>query len=192
MTSFSLKSAAASIRALTLPFNLQRRDKIALSIAGAALLLFIFLQLIIFPILDRGERLQSQIKAKQKTLLEIKQLQAEFQSLTQNVRNSQAQLDTRAKGFRLFSFLDDLAGKSNIKPNIIYMKPSTTNLKNSPYSLSMVEMKIDGLTMEQLLNFLHGVESSPNMVWIKRISISRGEKEDDVLNATLQVETYQS
>ena len=118
-------------------------------------------------------------------------LQAEYQSLTRNARNDEAQLKKRAKGFRLFSFLDGLAGQSNIKSNIIYMKPSTSNLKNSPYTLSTVEMKINDLTMEQLLNFLYGVENSPNMVWVKRISISRGEKEEDLLNAILQVETYQ-
>jgi general secretion pathway protein M len=191
MTTFSLKSAVAIIRSFSLPLNLQRRDKIALAIAGAALALFIVLQLIIFPILDRGERLRNQILAKQKTLQEVKLLQAEYRSLTRNARDSESQLNKRAKGFRLFSFLDGLAGQSNIKPNIIYMKPTTSNLKNSPYSLSMVEMKINGLTMEQLLNFLHGVENSPNLVWIKRISISRGDKEEDLLNATLQVETYQ-
>ncbi len=191
MNTSSIKSAIASIRSLSLPFNLQRREKIALYAGAGVLGLFIVLQLIIFPILDRGARLRRNIDGKQKMLQEMKLLESEYRSLTINSNNNEAQLKRRAKGFRLFSFLDDLAGKGNIKPNIIYMKPSTSNLKNSPYNLSTVEMKINDLTMEQLLKFLHGVENSPNMVWIKRISLSRGEKEEDLLNAILQVETYQ-
>ena len=191
MSTSSIQSAIASIRSFSLPFNLQRRDKIALYVGAGVLGLFVILQLIIFPILDRGERLRHQIDGKQKMLQEMKLMQSEYRSLTINSNNNEAQLKRRAKGFRLFSFLDGLAGEGNIKPNIIYMKPSTSNLKNSPYDLSTVEMKINGLTMEQLLKFLHGVENSPNMVWIKRISLSRGEKEADLLNAILQVETYQ-
>lgn len=191
MSSFSIKSAIHAIRSFSLPFNLQRRDRIAIYVAGAALGIFILLQLIIFPILDRGDRLRRQIESKQETLKEMQLDQAEFRSLTRNSNSNEAQLKRRSKGFRLFSFLDGLAGSGGIKSNIIYMKPSTSNLKNSPYALSTVEMKINGLTMEQLLKFLHGVENSPNMVWVKRISISRGEKEADLLNAVLQVETYQ-
>lgn len=191
MTSFSMKSAMNAIRSFSLPFNLQRRDRIAVYVAAGALGLFVVLQLVVFPILDHGDRLRRQIESKQKTLEEIQLLQAEYRSLTRSANSSEARLKQRAKGFRLFSFLDGLAGKGGIKSNIIYMKPSTSDLKNSPYALSTVEMKINGLTMEQLLKFLHGVENSPNMVWVKRISISRGEKEADLLNAILKVETYQ-
>lgn len=191
MSSFSLKSAIAAIRSFSLPFNLQRRDKIALYIGAGVLGIFIVLQVIIFPILDSGDRLERQIGSKHKMLQEMQLLQAEYRSLTINSSSNEAKLKRRSKGFRLFSFLDGLAGQGGIKSNIIYMKPSTANLKNSPYDLSTVEMKINGLTMEQLLKFLHGVENSPNMVWVKRISLSRGEKEEDLLNAVLQVETYQ-
>ena len=71
------------------------------------------------------------------------------------------------------------------------MKPSTSNLKNSSYTLSTVEIKLTSLTMEQLTVFLYGIEDPPNMVWIKRISISKGDKNESLLNSVLQVETFQ-
>ena len=191
MNTIPLKNWINQIRTLSLPFNLQRRDRMALSILGVAIGLFLIVQLIIFPILDRRDRLQRQIVTKTEALHEIGLLASRYQSLTRNEQNNEARLKRRPKGFRLFSFLDGLAGQSSIKPNIIYMKPSTANIKNSPYTLSTVEMKINGLTMEQLISFLYGVETSPNMIWVKRISIARGEKEEDLLNAILQVETYQ-
>jgi len=196
MMSFSLKSLPTRLRSLpiksiSLPFNLQRRERVILSVAGAVLALFIIAHLIIFPIVDRRARLRQQIVTRTRALQEMHLLKSEYVALTQTIHNGEAQLKNRPKGFTLFSFLDALAGKSGIKQNIIYMKPSTSNLKGSPYALSMVELKINALTMAQLVTFLHGVEETPNMIWIKRISISKGEKDNQLLNSILQVETFQ-
>ena len=194
MISFSLKSLSLKslpIRSLSLPFNLQRREKVILAGVGIFLGLFIIAQLTIFPILNKRNLLRRQMVSQTKALQEMQILQADYKVLNKNAHNKEAQLKNRPQGFTLFSFLDTLAGKSNIKPRIASMKPSTTNLKNSPYTLSTVEMKIDGLTMEQLVTFLHGIESSPNLIWIKRIAISRGDKEEDLINTVLQVETFQ-
>lgn len=190
MTTFSLKSLP--IKSFSLPFNLQQREKAIIAAAGAVLAVFIIVQLIVFPILNRRTRLRRQIVTQTQALEQMRQLSGEYETLTRQASQNDAKLKTRARGFTLFSFLDGLAGQSGIKKNIGYMKPSTTNMKNSSYNLSMVELKINTLTMEQLVTFLHGIETSPNLIWVKRISIARGEKENDLLNCVLQVETYQS
>lgn len=71
------------------------------------------------------------------------------------------------------------------------MKPSTTTQKDSPYRLSMVEMKLSGVTMSQLLAYLHGIETSRDMIAIKRLSISKGEQQADLINTVFQVETLE-
>ena len=71
------------------------------------------------------------------------------------------------------------------------MKPSKKAQKNSPYKLSRVEMKLDAITLEQLTNFLYGVETSQNMVDIKKISISKKDKKQGLITAVLQVETME-
>lgn len=189
MMSFSLKSLP--IKSFSLPFNLQRREKSIIVAAGAVLTVFVIVQLIIFPILDRRTRLRHQIVTRTRELQQMVQLKAEYEALTRREHQNEAQLKARPRGFTLFSFLDALAGRSGIKQNIAYMKPATTNMKNSPYNLSMVEMKIDALTMKQLVTYLYGIETSPNLIWVKRISIARGEKDSDLLDSVLQVQTYQ-
>lgn len=193
-----LKSSLKSIktlnsRSLPLPFNvnLQRREKIIIAVAGTLLVILLLLELIIFPIVDRRSMLSKRIGQRTQALAEIKQLANEYQGLTSGTVSNEARLRNRARNFTLFSFLDTLAGKSGIKQNIIYMKPTSSNLKGSPYSLSMVEMKINNLTMEQLVNFLHGVETSQDMIWVKRVSLAKGDKEGQLIDAVLQVETFQ-
>ena len=182
-----------SIKSLLMPYftNLQRREKLAITIAGGVIVVLLILQLAIFPALDGRTRLRKAIVQKQSDLQEVHDLRAEYQSLSRNTSTMEARLKRRPKTFTLFSFIDRLAGKSQLKGNIAYMKPSTTNIKNSPLRLSTVEMKLNGLTMEQLAGFLHGMEDQSKAVWLKRITISKGDKVDDLLNAVIQVETFQ-
>ncbi len=71
------------------------------------------------------------------------------------------------------------------------MRPTTTSQKDSPYRLSMVEMKLQEITMAQLLAYLHGIETSADMISIKRLSISKGEQKADLINTVFQVETLE-
>jgi len=195
MMNWSLSSIKSikSIKSLVLPYftNLQRREKLAITIAGGVIVVLLFLRLAIFPTLDGRTRLRKAIIQKKSDVQEVLELKAEYQSLSRSNSTMEARLKRRPKTFTLFSFIDRLAGKSQLKGNIAYMKPSTTNIKNSPLRLSTVEMKLNGLTMEQLTAFLHGVEDQGNAVWLRRITISKGDKVDDLLNAVLQVETFQ-
>jgi len=182
-----------SLKPLSLPqnINLQQREKLAIAAVVVVLLVFLVFQLLIYPTIDRRDRLRKEIVDKTEALLKIQEMKTEYQGLSSNSVDMDARLKRRPKTFRLFSFIDQLAGKSGIKSNIIYMKPSSANIKNSSYTLSTVEMKMNALTMEQLAAFLYGVEDYNNAVWIKRISISKGEKNQDLLNSILQVETFQ-
>jgi general secretion pathway protein M len=189
LPSLSLKSFKSL--PLQLNINLQRREKLAVAAAGIALAIFLLFELIVFPIIDRGDTLRSQIKSKAEALQEMQTLKTEYQSLSRFSKEMESGLKKRPKSFTLFAFIDKLAGTSGIKSNIAYMKPSTANLKNSPYALSIVEIKLTALTLEQLTGFLYGIEDQANMVWIQRISISKGEKNESLLNSVLQVETFQ-
>jgi general secretion pathway protein M len=188
----SIKLPTISLSSLPSLSGLNRRERLAIYGAVIAIVVFIVLQFIVFPVLNSRTALRREIDDKRLNLNEIYQLKAEYDALTRTNQMADAQLKRRDRNFTLFSFLDNLAGKSGIKQNIVYMKPSTSNLKNSPYTLSIVEIKLQSLTMEQTLTFLHGIEMSGNQVWVKRMSLTRDEKKEGLLNSTIQVETYQS
>lgn len=177
-------------QALNLPFNLQTREKIILVAGAAVLAVFLLLQLAVFPILDHRARLNALVKSQSAALAEIQVLKAEKEALARDREYSETQLKKRQKGFHLFSFLESLAARSGIR-QIESMKPSSANLKNSPYTLARVDMKINGLSMEQLITFLHHIETSSQMVWIKGISITRNEKNEGVIDALVHVETIE-
>ena len=171
--------------------KLNKREKISVAAAGAAVVFFLLMQFLVFPLFEENARLSRTISTRQLELDQIRLLQTEYRQTAEKAERAKRHLKTRKRGFTLFSFLETLAGKTGVKSQISYMKPSSTTQKDSPYRLSMVEMKLNGITMPQLLAYLHGIETSRDMIAIKRLSISRGEKQVDLINTVFQVETLE-
>ena len=171
--------------------NLNRRERYGIMLAAGAIIIFLIAVFIVEPFISRSSKMKASLQAKANMLVEMQQMQSEYNSLTQQARLSVSRFQHRPKGFTLYSFMDRLAGETGIKDRISYMKPSKTVQKNSPYKISRVEMKLEAITLEQLTNYLHGVETSKNMVAIKKISISKKDKTQGLLTAVLQVETVE-
>jgi general secretion pathway protein M len=169
--------------------KLTQREKYSIYAVSGTVCLFIIMQLVVFPMFDKRKRLRKTLRVETKLLQEMMALKSEHDALMRRAGVSEVQFKNREKGFTLFSFLDKLSGKAAIKDRITYMKPSTVEQKNSPYKTSRVEMKFRGLTLKQLTSYLHMVETSKNMVRIKRLSISKDGKREGFIDAVIQVET---
>ena len=121
----------------------------------------------------------------------MRQLQREYQDLQNDISASMSKFKQRPKNFTLFSFLDWLAGETGIKKHVSYMKPSTTINEKTGVSLSRVEMELRGISLKDLTRYLYEVETSENMVVVKRLSISRKGREKAMIDAVMQVETVE-
>lgn len=171
--------------------RLSRRERYAVYAAATFVLLFIIIEFIITPIMERRSRLETAIRQKQAILADMQTMKLEYESLKDENERFKRNFSDRPRGFTLFSFLDQLAGEAGIKDSIAYMKPSKSRPKNSPYNLSMVELKLQEISIKQLTPYLYMVETSKNMVFIRRISITKTGKEG-MIDAILQVETFEA
>ncbi|MBW2405870.1 MAG: hypothetical protein JRF17_00755 [Deltaproteobacteria bacterium] len=171
--------------------KLAKREKYAVYALSGAILLFLLIRLIVFPSIDKRKRLKRILQVKENEILEMIALKSEYNALEKRTNLAKVHFENREQGFTLFSFLDSLTGKARIKEYVTYMKPSTTVQKNNSYKISQVEMQFKGLTLKQLTNYLHMVETSKNMVHIKRLSISKTGKQEGFVDAVLQVETVE-
>lgn len=169
--------------------GLSRREKYAVCTAAAAIFLFLILQFAVFPLIEKRERLERGRSVKAETLREIRILKTEYDTLKERSKNSRDRIEEKEKGFTLFSFLDQLAGKAEIKDRITYMKPSTITVKDRPFKVTKVEMKLSAVPLEKLVRYLYMVETSENRVDVRRISLSRVGKEKKYLDAVLEIET---
>ena len=172
-------------------YRLNKRERYAILAGISIAVIFLVIQFVVEPILNRTDQKKRTLQTKVMMLEQMHQWQAEYDALTRKANVSKSRFRNRPRGFTLYSFMDQLAKKSNVKDRIIYMKPTKKVQKNSPYKLSRVEMKLEAITLEQLTNYLYSVETSKNMVEIKKISISKKDKKQGLITAVLQAETVE-
>ncbi len=173
-----------------LPFTITKREKYAIWIAGALISVVILMQVIIFPLVEKRQQLNRQIEAQSQTLKEMLVLKADYEGTKSIADSERGRIAGRSSGFTLFSFLDTLAGQVGLKDRIAYMKPSKTTLENSPYALSVVETKLQNITMKQLTSYLYRIETSDNLVRVRGLSISKTGKQAGTIDAVLMAETF--
>jgi general secretion pathway protein M len=168
--------------------KLNTRDKRALIIAGAAIAIFVIIQFILFPLNERHQVLKRQILTAEDDLEKMTFLKSQY-DLVKGQYGLSGNKVFQNKDFNLFSVLEQHAGDSGVKRHIAYMKPSITEQKGTLLKLTIVEMKLETVTMDQLLQFLYRVETSANRININRMSITKTSKPEGFINAVLQVET---
>jgi general secretion pathway protein M len=171
--------------------KLNRRERAAVLAGIAFLLLFVVVRFMVFPFMDRKDRLGRNLAVNSRNLEEIRSLKVAYETLISAGEQAEKRFKQRQKSFTLLSFLVQLAGEVGIKDKMASMKPTLTQQKDSPYKTSQVEMKLKGLTLEQITEYLYKIETSKNMVSIKRISLTKSEDQAGILNVTLQVETLE-
>ncbi len=172
--------------------RLSNREKYVVGLAIGFVAIFAFTQIVVSPIFKKREHLQRMVTVKTKILEDMRLLQSEYDEIRKIQELARRQIAKREKGFRLFAFLDRLAGVVGIKDHIAYMKPSISTQKESPYKVSLVEMKLKGITLKQLVAYLHGAETSKNRVTVRRVSIVKEDKKEGTLSVILQAAVFQS
>jgi hypothetical protein len=169
--------------------RLGKREKYLISAAGCALALILFLELLVFPFYEKKDRLEAGVRVKEKALKELRFMSAEYALRKQKTLELKRIVSARKEGFALFSYLENAAGQVRIKIHIKYMKPSDTE-GSGPFRESAVEMKLTDVTLKQLVDYLHAVESPQNAIYVKRMSIKESKGASECLDGILQVVTF--
>ncbi len=171
--------------------HLTQRDKYMLYLGGGLLILFVIFQFLVSPLFSTISIKKRRIAAKKTILKEMTELQSEYGVIRGKTEELKRRLNRRERTFTLFSFMDRLAGDVGIKNNISYMKPSTRSHEDDQYRLALVEMKLKSVTMKEVTTYLHRLETSGKMVMIRRLSITRPDREAQQVDVVLQAETME-
>lgn len=174
--------------------KISRREKLMLLMAGGFICLFIMMQFLVFPMTEKRQRLNKMLSSKVKILENMAVLKTEHEQVHQTATLLEERFRKRPEGFTLFSFLDRLAEESGIpKEKVIYIKPSKSDLQNSPYKLSQAEMKLQNLNTEQLKRYLYKleVEKADSSVFIRKISVNQSGNDKGFIDVVLQAETLE-
>lgn len=169
--------------------RLEKREKIFIGIGCLVLLAVLGFNLVISPLLEQRSKAQRKIASKEVDLKTIQVLQEEYKKVASKVGGIADRLEQRSGDFTLFSFLEGQASTAEVREQVKYMKPSTEEgeglLQNS-----VVEMKLEAVSLGKLVEFLKLVESPENVVSIDRISIQENSRGEGLLDVVMQIVTF--
>ena len=162
-------------------------------VAGAAVLVLValILELIIFPLRDANTKIRQSLQINQKKLDEVIKLNAEFAGQEAKIAKIKKVMSTRAADFSLFSYLEKKATQAGVRGNIKYMN-SSQGAKSAAFEESLIDMKLDKITVKQLSDFLYYAESSADVVRIKKITVIKMKESPEYLSAQLQIASVQA
>jgi len=189
MTALTLKNTLQAIVDKSGLNKLEKREKQVVTAGLVFLVCFAVFHFLVSPLLQARQQTQKALLHKKEDIQKISQLQAEYYKLQNQAVNIEERLQKRSPSFSLFSFIEEKATKAKVKQQINSMTPSTSEGEGALRE-SRVDLKLERISLQQLVDFLKEIESAKDIVVIKRISIQENSKEDGALDAVMQVITF--
>jgi general secretion pathway protein M len=168
--------------------KLDKNQRYIVAGAAAVVLIALILELVIFPLWDAQARIKQTLQINQKKLDEVIKLDAEFAGQEARISKIKRVVSTRTANFSLFSYLEKKAAQAGVRGNIKYMN-SSRGTQSASFEESLIDMKLDKITIKQLTDFLYFAESSADLVRIKRITVNKMKESPEYLSAQLQITT---
>jgi len=143
----------------------------------------------IFPLWEAKEKIRRSVQINQKKLSEIVLLDGEFADQEVKMARVKRVLAIRPPDYSLFSYLEKKAAQAGVKGNIKNMT-SSRGTQTAGYEESLVDLKLDKITLKQLTDFLYHAESAADLVKAKRIAVSKMRENPEYLSVQLQMASF--
>lgn len=169
--------------------HLSNRERWVLGGGGVLALFLIVFFTLINPTLERMIQLDDLIPRKEKSLRELIKLQGEYLIASQEIQLLERRLPAGGT-FSPLSFIEENAAKNQIRNNIAFIRPLTTATHKS-YKEVPVEVKVENVTLSQMIPFLTAIENAPHRLRIKRLAIKTRFSNPDMMDVTFLVLSYE-
>ena len=190
MKRFNLKQKISGARKKIGIDRLEKREKLILLFGIFFVTGFIVLQGVLLPYMEARKTMTRSLSRNESELADIELLRQEYLELKSRQGDIEERLVERTPGFSLFSFLEEQAATTKVKDRVTYMKP-TANEIDEGFNESIVEMKMERVTLDQLVSFLAKIESEEKIVSVQRISIQENGQEEGLLDTVLSIKTFE-
>lgn len=167
--------------------QLSRREQVMVGAAVVAVLLVVIWLGVIDPYREAMGRLDSQIRKRSSSLVEVKKLQQDVRRLRQQLSEVSGR---KAMDGPLFSYVETLTDQAGVRGNLASMRPQPAT-QQGDYRQQMVELKLEKITISQLVRFLFAIEYSGQGVQVKAMRIKRRFEDHSSLDVNLSVFTLE-
>lgn len=130
---------------------------------------------------------ESRVAAKRAELAAFDKLRDEYSTGLSIVAPLEKKLNQTRPGRPVGSIIEEMASGIGIKKNVASFKPLETR-SDKGYEQSGVEVKLEGVTLNQLMNLIYGMERHESLLLVREFSMKSRFDNPDLFDARLQVE----
>jgi hypothetical protein len=149
----------------------------------AAWALFVFG---IKPALERIETLNRAIPEKKSELEQLNIKAGEYIVLYERLKELRTKIDLQEKTFELLPFVESLVQECGLTKNVVTMNQVVSQLDTN-YHETIVEIKMENLTIRQLVDFLWKIQSSKALVGTQSLYIKKNLTNTNLLDSTIEI-----
>ncbi|MFN8640289.1 MAG: type II secretion system protein GspM [Candidatus Binatia bacterium] len=167
--------------------RLSPRERLLVSLAGGALLVVALYTLLWEPLEDGRLQLARRIQVKSKELQEMQHMREVYLDLLNQFELRQKIIDKADPKFSLFPHIEATVGQVVGREKITSMNPQNKELGGGAYREESVELKLTGVTLEQLDDLMYRIEKSGQPLRLTRMQVKKRVREPSTFDVTATV-----
>lgn len=171
--------------------NLTKREKQTIAAGAVIFGLIVAFQVFVRPAIGRLRTLRRVVSDKQQVLAELRAKSEQYKTVSRELEKIQLEMRRQPEESNILSFVERIQKDSGLMQNVVYMKPSAMTVKDV-YEQKTIEIKLQSITLSQLIRFLLKIESSEFNIGFRTLEIKRGLSDSSLLDTTIQLVSLSS
>jgi general secretion pathway protein M len=169
--------------------NFSLRERIIVAAGGAMAAAALVFLLIVDPLMASIDKLDRQARRKAKDSQELALVAHEYVAKQARLTKLEQRMPIPPAQFSLLAFMEEATTRAQIRDRIAGMQPQAPIVVQG-YQETAVDLRLDGVTLPQLLALLVAIEQAPYDVQVHHLQMKPKYDNPVNLDATLKIVTY--
>ena len=165
------------------------RERIIVAAGGALAAAALVFLLIVDPLMATIDKLDRQARRKAKDSQELALVAQDYLLKQARMAKLEARMPSPPAQFSLLAFMEEATTTAQIRDRIAGMQPQAPIVVQG-YQETAVDLRLDGVTLPQLLALLETIERAPYEVQVRHLQMKPKYDNPINLDATLKIVTY--
>lgn len=167
--------------------GLAPRERWLVGAAGLVLALALVFAVVVQPLRGAADAAEARARAAARELEVLQQLRARYDEANARVSRVESRIRGGPQG-EIFTALETMARESAVQ--VDSMEPRTTPASEH-YRETKVQVALKGVTLAQTVNYLHRIESAPQLLSVKSLRMRSRRDDPELLDVTFTVSSFE-
>jgi general secretion pathway protein M len=169
--------------------HFSQRERIIVAGGGTVVAAALVFLLVIDPLMASIDKLDRQARRKAKDSQELVLIAQEYVAKQARMTKLEQRMPAPPAQFSLLAFMEEATTTAQIRDRIVGMQPQAPIVVQG-YQETSVDLRLDGVSLPQLLALLVAIEQAPYDVQVHHLQMKPKYDNPVNLDATLKIVTY--